>query len=133
MAKETTIRLTESIRDAIKKKKNSNESYSDYIGRALQANTKEERPDVKQHKHKENKSGGSIFNVEELKEKPAKAEDEWELIFNLPLAQMHHILNPNKQDCGERACVDIRRWLDKRMENIARRVIVNARDNTEET
>mgnify|MGYP001120653117 CR=1 FL=1 len=133
MVKKTTIEITESARDVIKKKKNSDETYSDYIDRTLQTNTKEERPDVKQHRYKENKSGGSIFNVEELKEKPAKAEDEWELIFNLPLAQMHHILNPNKQDCGERACTDIRRWLDKRIDDRARKVIVNANDKTEET
>jgi hypothetical protein len=132
MVKKTTIQLTENIRDVIKKNKNSNESYSDYIGRILQDNTEEEKPSVKQHRHRENKSGGSIFNVEELKEEPAKAEDEWELIYNLPLAQMHHILNPNKQDCGERACIDIRRWLDKRIDNRVRKVIENASD-TEET
>ena len=133
MTKETIIRPTESIRDAMKKKKNSDESYSDYIGRALQADTKEESRDVKQHRYRENKSGGSMFNVGELKEKPAKAEDDWDIIYNLPLAQMHHILDPKRQDCGERMCIDIRRWLDERMDDRVRRMMANANDKTEET
>jgi hypothetical protein len=112
MGKKTTIMVSEDLRQKLDELKGDG-SYDKllkdrFLGEKVEPTGKK----------------GSLFNVEELKTVP---DDEWDLIYKLPLIQMHHILNPAKQDCGERLCIDIRRWLDKRIDTrIEKRKVVKS-------